>query len=77
MSDTTIVIPVDTTTAAKYNAASEEERRKVQLLLRILLHNMDLPSGITIQHMMNEMSDEAQSNGLTPEILAQILNEDE
>lgn len=76
MSETIISIPIDTDTAAKYNAASVEERRKVQLLLRILLQN-STPSTKTLQQLMNEMSDEAQSKGLTPDILDQLLNEDE
>lgn len=76
MSETMINIPIDTDTAAKYNAASNEERRKVQLLVRILLQN-STPSQRTLQQLMDEMSDEAQNKGLTPEILDQILNEDE
>jgi hypothetical protein len=77
MPNTTIMIPVDTVTAAKYNAATEEERRKVQLLVRILFRTVPLPSDSTLPQIMNDMSDEAQSRGLTPEILDQILNEDD
>lgn len=76
MSDTTITISIDNETAAKYNSASEAERRKVQLLLQVVLQNTG-PSSITsLQQLMNDMSTEAQARGLTPEILEQILHED-
>lgn len=76
MNETIISIPIDTDTAAKYNAATDEERRKIQLLLRVLLRNSP-PSNKTLQQLMDEMSDEAQARGLTPEILDRILNDDE
>ncbi|WP_202976762.1 hypothetical protein [Candidatus Oscillochloris fontis] len=75
MSNATIMIPVDTATAAKYYAATEEERRKVQLLVRLLFRTSVMPVEGTLQQIMDEMSDEAQSRGLTPEILDQILND--
>ncbi len=74
-SNATIMLPVDTATAAKYYAATEEERRKVQLLVRLLFRTTALPTEGTLQQIMDEMSDEAQARGLTPEILEQILNE--
>lgn len=77
MSTATSMIPVDTATAARYYAASEEERRKVQLLVRLLLRDSPMPTETTLQSMMDEMSDAAQARGLTPEILEQILNDDD
>ncbi|MBX0328151.1 hypothetical protein K2Z83_10720 [Oscillochloris sp. ZM17-4] len=77
MSNATIMIPVDTATAAKYYAATEEERRKVQLLVRLLFRATAMPVEGTLQNIMDEMSDEAQTRGLTPEILNQILSEHE
>lgn len=71
------MIPVDTATAAKYHAATEEDRRKVQLLVRMLFRTLPLPPDSALPQILNAMSDEAQSRGLTPEVLDQLLNEDE
>ncbi len=76
MSGTTITIPIDTDTAARYNSAPEAERRKIQLLLRIMLQNPTLASRESLQQLMNDMSTEAQARGLTPAILEQILHDD-
>lgn len=76
MSEAVITIPADSDTAAKYSAASDIERRKIQLLVRALVQNTS-PSPKSLQQLMDEMSEEAQSRGLTPEVLAQILNDDE
>lgn len=77
MSGTTITIPIDTDTAEKYNSASEVERRKTQLLLRVMLQNPTLASQASLQQLMNDMSAEAQARGLTAAILEQILNDDQ
>jgi hypothetical protein len=77
MSDTTISIPVDTLTAARYVAAPDRQRQKIQLLVRVLL-STTTPLDLTrLQRIMDAMSDEAQANGLTPEILDAILRDDE
>jgi len=77
MSSATTMIPVDPVTAAKYYAASDEERRKVQLLVRLLLRDSAVPSKPTLQAIMDAMSDEAESRGLTAEIFDQIFNEND
>lgn len=76
MSETVITIATDADTAAKYNAATDMERRKIQLLVRVLLQNTP-PSKKSLQQLMDEMSAEAQAKGLTPEILDELLQDDE
>jgi hypothetical protein len=70
-----ITIPVDMITATKYAVASREERRKVQLLVQMLFQDTSIPADIPLEQVMDEMSDEAQANGLTPAILEHILHD--
>jgi hypothetical protein len=77
MSGAIITIPIDIGTAEKYQRASEADRRKIQLFLQVLLQTTTPSSTEALKKLMNEMSAEAQSRGLTPEILEQILNDDE
>jgi hypothetical protein len=77
MSETTITIPIDADTAEQYQRASEAERRKIQLLLRVLLQKTTPASVQSLQQLMNDMSTEAQARGLTPEILEQLLKDDD
>lgn len=74
MSAATITIPVDVITAARYVAATDEERLKIELLVRLLLER-PRPSPDSLLQLMDAMSAEAQANGLTPEILEAILND--
>ena len=69
-----ITIPTDAATAARYGAATDEERLKIQLLVRLLLE-CPRPSPDSLLQLMDDMSAEAQANGLTPEILEAILND--
>ena len=69
-----ITIPTDAATAARYGAATDEERLKIQVLVRVLLER-PRPSPDALFRRMDEMSDEAEANGLTPEILEAILND--
>lgn len=77
MSDTTIVLPIDEATAEAYNAASSEEKQKVQLLFRMLLREITLNSTVSLKQIMDEIGRNAESRGLTLEILEDILNDDE
>jgi hypothetical protein len=69
----TIAIEVDEDTAKAYAAASEEQQRKVQLLLMLRLKEIIGAPKKSLQQVMDEMSAEAQSRGLTPEILESLL----
>ncbi|MDY6805195.1 MAG: hypothetical protein SXA11_15500 [Cyanobacteriota bacterium] len=73
----TIKIPSDV--AEAYRRVPEEEREQIEIKLALLL---DLQLKIShkeavqkMQKTMESASDEAQKNGLTPEILESILAE--
>ena len=69
-----ITIRVDSEAARAYRAAPEQERRKLDALLSLHLHDALRPEG-TLQEIMHEIGRKAQVRGLTPEILESILNE--
>lgn len=69
-----ITIRVDPDAARAYRAASEQDRRKLDLLLSLRLHDALRPNG-SLKDLMREVSRTAQERGLTPEILQTILDE--
>ena len=69
-----ITIRVDPEAARAYRAASEQERRKLDLLLALRLHDALRPGG-SLKELMRDISRKAQERGLTPEILESILHE--
>ena len=69
-----ITIRVDSRAAQAYRTASEHERRKLDLLLSLRLHETLHPRG-SLQEVMRDISRKAQERGLTPEILESILHE--
>jgi hypothetical protein len=69
-----ITIRVDPEAARVYREAPEQERRKLDLLLSLRLHEAVHPSG-SLKELMRDLSRKAQERGLTPEILETILNE--
>ncbi len=69
-----ITIRVDAEAARAYRAASEEERRRLDLLLSLRLHDVLAPDK-SLREIMQEISRKAQERGLTPEILESILHE--
>jgi len=70
----TINIPVDSTIANLYNNLNAIEQKKINLLLEIWLQET-LTNQKSLTKVMEECSQEAQENGLTPEILEEILLE--
>ena len=77
MADTMIALPLDAATAATYNMASSEDQQKIQLLFRILLREYTAPSNLSLQELMDDISAKAEMRGLTPEILEQLLHDDD
>lgn len=70
-----ITISVDADLAEIYRSASESERRKLDLLLNIRLRAVLTRPKKSLSTLMDEISQEAQRNGMTPEILESILSE--
>jgi hypothetical protein len=67
-----IQIPVDEDVAVVYEAASEQDKRKFDLLLRIWLREVTEPRQ-SLTEIMDELGARAKARGLTPEILEEIL----
>ena len=69
-----ITISVNTDVANAYRIASEEERRKLDLLVNLRLRDATRTKS-SLKQTMGEISQNAQERGLTPDILQSILDE--
>jgi len=76
MSTETISITVDAETARSFAAASPEDRRKVELLLRLRLRELTQGPGRPLREIMDEIGAEAEARGLTREMLESMLREE-
>lgn len=75
MTTLTFEIEVDEETAKRFRQ-NEQERLKVNLLLKTLLKKPSREEARErLLESMNKLSDEAERNGLTQEKLAEILEE--
>jgi hypothetical protein len=74
MSVEPITIQVEPAAAEAYRALSEQDRKKVDLLLSLRLRDATR-SPQRLQDAMREISRKAQERGLTAEILKSILDE--
>ena len=75
---TTLNIPMDAQVITAYNAAPEMEKQRInQLLEMIVVSTLQRPKRTRedMLILMNEMGQMAQENGLTEELLAEILAE--
>lgn len=73
METATITIQLDAETARLYETASEEERKKMQVLLSLWLREF-AASSVSLKELMDEISKKAQARGLTPEMLETLLH---
>jgi 1,2-phenylacetyl-CoA epoxidase catalytic subunit len=70
---TTLAIQIDADIAKDFQASPPEQQQKIQTLINQWMRQALKIS--TLQTKMDKLSDEAESNGLTPEILQSILYE--
>lgn len=70
-----ITVSVDSNVAHAYRAATDSERRKFDLLVNLRLREAIGPRK-SLTDMMEEIGRNAESRGLTPEILQSILDEE-
>jgi hypothetical protein len=70
-----ITIRVNAEVARIFEAASEEQRRKLEALLSLKLGDATRIKR-PLEEVMGEISRNAQARGLTPEILNSILGEE-
>jgi hypothetical protein len=68
-----ITIRVDPDAAAVYLSASQEERRKLDAILSLRLSET-VGEGRPLEEIIRDASQEAGANGLTPEILQELLD---
>jgi len=69
-----ITIQVDSETAQAYRNSDPEKKRKIQSLLNIMLRKT--VNKKPLLEIMQEASEEATANGMTPEILESILSDE-
>ena len=70
-----ITVLVDSEMADVYHSSSDEERRKLDLLINFRLREAT-KSRKSLLEVMSRISRNAQRRGLTPEILQSILEEE-
>ena len=75
MAEEDISVSVGSDVANLYRSASDNERRKLDLLVSLRLRDAT-ESGKSLRDTMLEISRNAQRRGLTPEILRSILEEE-
>ncbi len=72
MANRTITVSVDLEAARAYEAASGDEKRKLDLLLSLKLAEVTKGEQ-SLEDVMQEISRRAQRRGLTPEVLKALL----
>ncbi len=72
-----ITIPIAADLAHAYSNASSEEKIKIQAQVEHLLREMLPTTSQTLQSVVHELSQKAADRGMTPEILEELLNENE
>ncbi|MEA5620924.1 hypothetical protein VB711_24245 [Cronbergia sp. UHCC 0137] len=68
----TISIKVDSEVARAYQKANLIERQKIQIIMNGWLKQ--IMNSRSLEEIIQEMQEQAQGNGLTQEILDEILN---
>ena len=76
MATATISLEVDADTARTFAAASAEDRRKLQLLLRLRLRELTARPPRPLKEVMDEVGRHAEAAGLTPEILESLWHDE-
>jgi CTP synthase (UTP-ammonia lyase) len=71
----TITIEVEPEIARAYQNLSSTERQKIQLTFNVLVKQ--IMNTRSLEDIIEEMQAQAKANGLTQEILDEILNEDD
>jgi hypothetical protein len=70
---TIIPLEVKPKIAAAYQALSSAEREQITKIVTLLLQNPAESDLAFLRRIMDDISDKAEANGLTPEILESML----
>jgi hypothetical protein len=76
MQTETIPITVDAEAAQRFSEAPPEERRKLELLLRLRLRELTLGRARPLKDIMDEIGTDAEAKGLTPQKLESMLRDE-
>ncbi|HUT93418.1 MAG TPA: hypothetical protein VMY37_28400 [Thermoguttaceae bacterium] len=76
MSTKAISIVVDADAAQSFSEASPEERRKLEILLRLRLRELTLGRVRPLKEIMDEIGTEAEAKGLGPEMLESMVRDE-
>lgn len=72
-----VTLPIEDDIAQAFTNAAPEDQRKFQTLVEILMREFVTADQDTLSDLMDSISDKAQARGLTEEILAALLNDDD
>jgi hypothetical protein len=75
MSTSLLTIPVDTEAAKAFEAAAPEIRKSIEIMLDLRLRELVSRRPISLVEVMDKLGLEAQSNGLTIEMIGPILHQ--
>jgi len=73
MDKPSIVIPADAEMLRAYEAATPEERCRMQAMLRLWLRELAAAEPRSLEQIMDEVAAKAKAQGMTPEVLESIL----
>lgn len=73
----TLTLQLDAEAVEAFQSNSEADKEKLQLLISSLFTEYKKSNHDALKQTMDEISQKAQERGLTPEILASILEEEE
>lgn len=76
MSTETVSFETDLDTARAFAAVSDEDRRKLELLLSLRLRELTSSAARPFDQVMDEISRNAERRGLTPDVLNSLLNDE-
>lgn len=76
MTTATISVPIDDKSAQFFQAAPPDKREQLQQLISYMVQQFAESTPESLFVLMDQMSEEARINGLTPEILDLILNDE-
>jgi hypothetical protein len=77
MTTVPITLHLDAEAAKAYESIPAEDRKKIDVLLGLRLEELLVPSKMTLREAMDQLGREATANGLTPEILESILQDED
>ncbi|MBD2483491.1 hypothetical protein [Planktothrix sp. FACHB-1365] len=76
-----ITIKLSPEIALKYQQISDQDKenieKQIENMIDLEIEKIKKKASDNLSKLMDQASEEAQANGLTPEILEEILNEDE